>query len=149
MSSAARRSSSTIIRAKVVVLVWYSPNCSACPEYNDRLLAFSKAYQRKGVELLGICSSSIDVESDLKSYVESAEFGFPFLLDEGAAVAQQFGVQQTCTYVVIDGKGTLRYWGGFDDATSAADVKSHHVRDAVDAILDGKKPERSETTPFG
>ena len=136
-------------RGKVVVLVWYSPNCSACPEYNVRLKELSKAYRRKGVELLGICSSSIDVEADLKSYAQSEKLDFPLLIDESAAVAQQFGVQQTCTFVVIDGKGILRYWGGFDDSTNATNVKVHCVRDAVDSVLTGKVPERQESSPLG
>jgi hypothetical protein len=45
---------------------------------------------------------------------------------------------------VIDKEGTLAYAGAIDDTRD-----HNYVAAAIDALLEGKKPEKSETKPYG
>lgn len=157
-------------KGKVIVLVWHSPFCSACPAYDGRLQEFVGKYRRsdekpeakadqgdgdktdgnKGkVVVLGINSNSTDLPDDVRDYAMQHELNFPMLRDEDASVAGYFGIEQTATFLVIDDKGVLRYRGGFDDNPTPDLVKRHYVEDAVEAILAGKKFLLRETLAFG
>lgn len=155
-------------KGKVVVLVWHSPICSACPAYEDRVKRLVDEYQKsdeqpeaadpgenetggnKGrVVVLGINSSSTDTPDAVREYAEQNELNYAMLRDEDASVADYFGIEQTATFLVIDDKGVLRYRGGFDDNPSPELVKRHYVKDAVAAILAGKKFLLRETLAFG
>jgi peroxiredoxin len=157
-------------KGKVVVLVWHSPYCSACPAYDGRLQEFVEEY-RKGDEksetkakpadenkteskkgkvvVLGINSNSSDSPEDVRDYVMQHGLNFPMLRDADGSVAAYFGIEQTATFLVIDDKGVLRYRGGFDDNPTPELVKRHYVKDAVEAILAGKKFLLRETLAFG
>src|SRR6202030_2747816 len=51
--------------------------------------------------------------------------------------------------VLLDASGVLRYRGRIDDQRDPAEVKSHDLRAALDAVLAGRPVAKSETLPFG
>ncbi len=83
------------------------------------------------------------------SMLSRKKFDFPVLRDDDASLASYFGIEQTCTFVIVDGKGLMRYRGGFDDNADDGSVKRHYVKEAVKSILAGKKVLARETESFG
>jgi peroxiredoxin len=64
---------------------------------------------------------------------------FPYLVDEGQAVARALGAQCTPEFFLYDGRRSLVYHGRFDDNWKVADhVKRHELRDAVRALAAGE-----------
>ena len=49
---------------------------------------------------------------------------------------------------MIDSGRVLRYSGRIDDSRDIGDVKHHDLRDAIDAVLNGKEPPPA-TRAFG
>ncbi|MCH8828051.1 MAG: redoxin domain-containing protein [Planctomycetes bacterium] len=142
------------LRGKIVVLVWYSPACLTCPSYNKRLQEFAAKYRKpkdgkQTVVLLAVCSNSGDTPAGLKSYSKSMKLNFPMLRDGDSRIANYFSIEKTCTFVILDGKGVMRYRGGFDDNLAADAVKQRYVEDAVKALLAGRKVPKTKTSSFG
>ena len=138
-------------KGRVVVLVWYSPDCMACPEYDKRVKKFVETARRKKqkVTLLAISSSSTDDVASLKAHVADRKLPFKMLRDKDAKIGEYFRIEQTATFLVIDQKGVLRYEGGFDDNLTAEKVRRKHVETAVTALLKGKSFLIRMTVPFG
>ncbi|MDA1017571.1 MAG: redoxin domain-containing protein [Planctomycetota bacterium] len=141
---------------QVVVLCWYSPQCGACPDYDDRINAFVKKFgslKTKGggkkVAFLAVSSNSMDTPADLKEYATDAKFNFPILRDGQSAFANHFQIIHNCTFVVIDQQGKFRYRGGLDDNLESSLVKQRHLENTVSALLNGKEIAIAETTSFG
>ena len=50
---------------------------------------------------------------------------------------------------MLDGSGVTRYHGAIDDAKYEARVKVSALKDAIDAVLEGKTVTRAEMKAFG
>ena len=142
-------------RGQIVVLAWYSPGCGVCPLYDERLKKFAASYadkkdrKKSKVLLLGIGSNSGDTVESLRDYAELQEFNFPLLRDDDGSLAGYFEVEQTNTFVIIDRKGVMQYRGAFDDSPSPDLVDQQYVKDAVEALLAGKKLEVRTSDTYG
>jgi peroxiredoxin len=128
--------------AKAVVVAFTCNHCPVAVAYEDRFIAFSKEYEKKGVAFVAISVNK--GESDrLPAMVERAkekDFPFPYLYDETQKIGHAFGAEKTPHLFVLDKDRKLAYVGSFDDKMAADKVETHFVKDAVDAILAGKKP---------
>ncbi len=127
-------------KGRVLVLGWYSPGCITCPMYDARLKKFAARHLKaKKVSLLIISSNSMDSPAKLRAHAKQRKFNFPVLRDGDASLAKYYGIDQTCTFVVIDSRGRMQFRGGFDDDRDADTVEHHYVEDSVKAILAGTK----------
>jgi len=111
-------------------------------------------YSGKGVTLVAINSNDDHdyPEDSFENMIRRAKdkgFNFPYLRDETQDVARKYGAICTPHVFAFDAKQTLQYKGRIDDNRNAADVKTHDLRNALDAILAGRKPLVQETRPFG
>ncbi len=127
---------------RAVVLFSMGTECPLGNLYLPRLSELARDYQDRGVVVLGINSNAgLEVEAVA---AHAREFGatFPVLLDPDGSVADRIGVERTCTAVVVDGQGRLRYRGAIDDQYAYTTRRSGPTRafltEAVDAILDGR-----------
>jgi len=137
------------MKGKPVVGVFISQNCDVTWRYEKRIGKLMQTYMPKGVKFLAVRSSATDTAEGIKKYAEAKSFTMPLLYDEKNAVADYFKAQVTPTFFVVDGQGTLRYWGSADDNPEEAEVKKTYVKDALDAVLAGKQVIVKETRPFG
>ena len=82
---------------------------------------------------------------------EEKGFNFPYLLDEGQKVYPKFGASKTPhVYIVSKPEMKVEYIGAIDNSSRDADaVTERYVEDAVDALLDGKKIQKTETRAIG
>ncbi len=141
--------------AKVLVVVF---SCNHCPYVigsEDRMLKFHKDYSPKGVAMVAINSNETenhptDSFEHMVKHAREKGFTWPYLRDDSQEVALKYGALRTPHFYVFDQARKLRYTGRMDDnpRTPGAE-KTHELRDAVDAILSGKKPPVEMTNPIG
>lgn len=149
-------------KGKVVVLEWLNHGCPFVKKHYDgkNMQALQAEYTKKGAVWLSVISSAKgaqghstaeQAEAERKAHGSKAT---AVLLDETGEVGKLYGAQTTPHMYVIDGKGTLIYQGAIDDqpsteAASLKKVKSHYLKDAVDAALAGKKLAKDQTKAYG
>jgi len=135
--------------AKAVVVVVTCNNCPVAKAYEDRLIAFVKEYQPKGVELVAINPNKTENLDVMKARAEEQGFNFAYIKDESQEVAQAYGATVTPHVFLLDGNRTIAYMGAIDDNMNDAKVGQHYLRSAADAVLAGRSPAETETRQFG
>ena len=150
--------------AKAVVVVFTCNHCPVAKAYEDRLIALQGDYEAKGVQVVAINPNSPKKvpQDSLEKMKERAAgeglgdwrktdepFNFPYLVDATQEVAKAYGATCTPHVFVLDKDRNVAYAGAVDDSMAPDKVKQHFLRDALDAILDGKQPEKAVTKQFG
>lgn len=148
-------------KGKVVVLEWLNHGCPFVKKHYGagNMQALQADYTKKGVVWLSVISSAKGKEGNVSAQQAEADRkthdskATSVLLDETGEVGKLFGAQTTPHMFVIDTKGKLAYQGAIDDKPSAdvATIKGakSYVRDAVDAVLDGKAVAKAQTKSYG
>lgn len=149
------------LRGKVVVVDFWSIRCPWSRGYDDRLKALFEDYSKKGVVFLAlnpnnteVARSGKDPYAAIRKYVRRAKIPFTVGIDRNGAIARRFGARTTPHAFVIDPKGRLVYAGGIDDdfqfrKSREGEEPTPWLRNALDAVLAGKKVEPAVTQPFG
>ncbi|MGJ8743060.1 thioredoxin family protein [Polaribacter sp.] len=133
--------------------------CNTCPysvANEDRIIALNSKYENQGFPVIAINpndpkASKGDGFSEMKVRAEEKGFNFPYLLDEGQEVYPKFGATKT-PHVYIISKNTMQveYIGAIDNSSRDEDaVTEKYVENAVDALLAGQKPAKTETRAIG
>ena len=73
----------------------------------------------------------------------------PYLRDEDQIVAAAFGAKTTPDLFVFDADETLAYRGAPDSDYQDESQNAAWLREALDALLAGNKPDPAETKPVG
>lgn len=141
--------------AKFLVVVF---SCNHCPYVigsEDRMIKFYNDYHPKGVEMVAINSNETkdhpgDSFENMVSHAKEKGITWPYLRDEKQDVALAYGALRTPHYYVFDLDRKLRYTGRMDDnPRTPGKETTHELRDAMDALLAGKKPPVEMTNPIG
>ena len=74
-------------------------------------------------------------------------FDFPYLSDSTQEVGKAYGATVTPQLFVLDRERNIAYMGKFDDDIEPEKAQRSYVRDAVHALLDGKRPDPAEHGP--
>jgi peroxiredoxin len=133
--------------------------CNTCPysvANEDRIMALNDTYEDSGYPVIAINPNSpiaVPAESLEKMKIRSEEkgFNFPYLLDEGQKVYPRFGATKTPhVFIVTKNDMKVQYIGAIDNSSRDADaVTEKYVENAVDALLAGKKIEKTTTVAIG
>ncbi|MCA8919623.1 MAG: redoxin domain-containing protein [Planctomycetes bacterium] len=147
---------------KIVVLEWINFDCPWCKmhyEDSDALVKMHKEMRDAGVVWLLVCSSAegkqgnFDAET-LKKRMDKVGVKADFyLVDADGVVGKKYEAKTTPHCYVIDKSGKLRYRGALDNMRQRMKDKTldevNYVKQAVDAITDGKKLDNTDTKPYG
>ena len=137
--------------AKLVVVVFTCNHCPVAVAYEDRLVALQKDYQAKGVQLVAVNVNTIAADrlDKMKERAAKKGFNFPYLYDATQKIGRDYGATVTPHVFVLDKDRKIAYVGAVDDNVQPDKVKSPHLRNALDALLSGKKPPQEVTKQFG
>ncbi len=131
--------------------------CNHCPyaiAWHERLLAVARDYEGRARLLLVNPNDAERYPRDsfeaMKERV-TADGGWPaaYLRDEGQEVARLFGAKTTPDVFVLDAEGVLRYRGAPDSDHEDVAQDAAWLREALDALLEGREPDPAETEPVG
>jgi peroxiredoxin len=137
--------------AKLVVLVFTCNHCPVAQAYQDRLIGVQKDYQPKGVQLVAVNVNNIpdDRLDEMKKRAKDKGFNFPYLYDASQKMGHDYGALVTPHVFVLDKDRKIAYLGAVDDKMQADEVKTPYLRNALDALLAGKKPPQESTKAIG
>jgi peroxiredoxin len=138
----------TSLRGPVTVVTFVSTQCPVSNSYNDRMNAIYKEYNARGVKFVFLNANGNEPAAQVADHARQ-HFSFPVYKDENNVVADRFGASVTPEAFVIDDTGVVRYHGSVDDSQDVRRTQEPRLRNAIDAVLAGKKVERAETKAFG
>lgn len=137
------------------VVYWTCNHCPYALAWHERLLDVARDYAERRVRVLAINSNDserypADSFEAMRDRVER-EGGWPnpYLFDESQRVAAEWGAERTPDVYVLDPELRLRYRGAPDADYDDPSQRAGWLRDALDAVLEGRDPERAETEPVG
>jgi peroxiredoxin len=136
------------MRGKIVLLVFWSPECDWCQRTDNALVAALPDWGAR-VHVLWIASNHGEPLDRLAQVAEQRGLSL-VLLDTGQQVADSYRAQVTPHVFVIDAGGILRYQGAFDDVTFRQRTPTRpYTTQAVEALLQGKQPDPANTPAYG
>jgi len=135
----------------VVVVVFLGNHCPAVQAYEDRLIDFVSDYKGKSVKVIGIAVGAIEEDKlpGIKKYTAEKKSNYVYGYDESQVTGRAYGAAKTPEFFVLDKQRNIRYMGAMDDNMKEDKVSKTYLRDAVDAVLKGEKPEVEETRAVG
>ena len=94
-----------------------------------------------------------NIEADrldkMKERAKAKKFNFPYLYDSSQKMGHDYGATVTPHVFVLDKERKVAYMGAVDDNRKPKKVKKSYLRNAIDALLDGKTPPETVTKQFG
>lgn len=144
--------------AKGFVVIFTCNHCPYAVAYEDRIIAIDRKYKEMGFPVIAVNPNDPEVvEADsfenMKKRAKEKGFTFPYLLDEGQKVYPVYGATRTPHVFVLEkeDKGlVVKYIGTIDDNYGdASKVEVTYLEDALDALLEGEKPDPDFTKAIG
>ncbi len=139
--------------AELVAVVFTCNSCPVATDYEDRIIALAKkhAADTKKFALVAINVNRVAEDSlpKMKERAEQKGFPFAYLFDESQQIAKDYGAAFTPEFFLLDKDRRVVYMGGMDDNSNPAQVKSHYLESAIEAVSAGKKPAVQETVAIG
>jgi peroxiredoxin len=140
--------------AKATAVVFTCNHCPYALAWHDRILSTARDYADRGVRVLAINSNDAerypaDSYEAMQKRVQEEQWPLPYLHDASQEVARAFGAKTTPDVFVLDSAGVLRYRGAPDSDYGDPGQNAAWLRQALDAVLEGREPSPAETDPVG
>jgi peroxiredoxin len=138
--------------AKVLVVAFTCNHCPVANSYEERFKAFVKDFEPRQVKFVAISVSHEPADSleKLRERARQQGYNFDYLQDLSQQTGRDYGATVTPHLFVLDSQRKIAYMGAFDDNWQNAEaVEESYVRNAVDALLAGKRPEVTESRQTG
>ena len=139
---------------EVTVVVFTCNHCPYVLAWQDRMVDVAREYEQRNVRFLAINPNDAerypaDSYEAMQARARDEDWPFPYLHDESQQVARSFGARTTPDVFVLDSELHLRYRGALDGDHSNPTENAQWLREALDAVLAGREPDRPETEPVG
>jgi hypothetical protein len=141
--------------APATVVVFTCNHCPYALAWHDRIIGVARDYADRGVRILAVNPNDADRYprdslDAMRARVGAGEFdGVPYLRDESQEVARAYDAKTTPDVFVLDAGGILRYRGAPDSDHDDPAANAAWLRGALDAVLEGRAPDPSETPSVG
>jgi peroxiredoxin len=138
-------------KSPILVIAFMCNQCPVSQLYEDRFIHFVNEYKLRGVTFVAISCSLLppDRLEKMKEHAKNAHFNFDYLSDPTQQMGKDYGATVTPQIFVLDHDRKIAYMGRFDDNIEPDKVQRRFARDAVRALLAGKRPDPSETRATG
>jgi peroxiredoxin len=138
----------------VTVVVFTCNHCPYALAWHDRIAQAARDYADRGVRFLAINSNDSeryprDSYEAMQRRVATEEWPLPYLHDATQNVARAYGAKTTPDVFVLDSDRRLRYRGAPDSDSNDPSQGAAWLRQALNAVLDGRDPSPAETQPVG
>lgn len=144
--------------SKGAIVIFTCNHCPYAKAYEDRIIELDKNFRTKGFPVIAISPNDAELvpEDSYEKMVERAkekDYPFPYLYDETQEVYRTYGAKRTPHVYLLnkeEGKYVVEYIGAIDDNyKDASMVEKKYLADAVNALLNGKKPNPDYTKAIG
>jgi hypothetical protein len=141
--------------AKGLLVVFTCNHCPWAQAWESRIVEIGNHAAKRGLGVVAVNPNDPEAFPDdafepMQARARSAGMAFPYVVDATSDLARAFGATKTPEAFLFDAKGRLVYHGTVDDnAREPGQVKKRWLRDAVDAVVAGKRVPLAETKAFG
>ncbi len=150
--------------ANILVIVFTANHCPTAQAYESRLMQLVTDYKSKGVAVVAISPNDpLAVRLDEMGYTDIGDsfeemklraaerkFNFPYLYDgQPQAVSRAYGPVSTPHVFIFDKERKLQYSGAVDNSEDPNKIKKSFVRDAINAMLEGREVAIKKMKTFG
>ena len=140
--------------SKPKAFVFLLSECPIANAYAPELARIHAAYAKKGVEMSIVIVDPSITAKQAKTHAQAYGLKMPVLLDPKRTLAKAVGITISPEVAVYDRTMKLAYRGRIDDlfyglGKRRSIVKTHEMRDALDAVLGGKPVPHSRTKAVG
>jgi peroxiredoxin len=150
--------------AKALLIVFTCNHCPTAQYYEQRICQIVADYRDKGLATVAISPNDPksvrldelgwtdlgDTFEEMKIRARDHKFNFPYLYDgDSETTSRAYGPAATPHAFLFDSRRVLRYVGAIDDSERVQHAKTHYLRDAIDAVLAGRKPVVEKTKVVG
>ena len=147
-------SSSDYIGENGLIIVFECNHCPYVIASIERINQLSKFANSNSIGFIGINSNDAKVyaSDSFENMIKRAEKGmpYPYLFDETQEIAHKFGAKRTPEFFLFDSNRELVYSGRMDDSPRDPNqVSSNELRDAIESLLNGEKPQIEFTESIG
>jgi len=145
---------SQLVRNRMSVLVFLLPDCPACETYTLTLNNLSDKYKGTGINFYGIIPGQYNTKKEMLEFKSKYKIQFPLLHDDEKRTVNYLGATIAPSVFLLNPQGEVVYKGRIDDTFYAPGKKktltnSHELRDALQAIMDGKNISFPPTQAIG
>jgi peroxiredoxin len=132
--------------------------CNHCPfakDWEQRIVELGNTYAAKGIGVVLVNANDPAMHPEdgfegMQERAKSRSMKVPYVVDDTSAVARAFGASVTPEAFLFDRAGKLAYHGAIDDNRKEPDkVTARYLKDALEAVVAGKKPAVPETKGLG
>lgn len=143
---------------KGVIVIFTCNHCPYAQAWEERIIQIDRQFDPKGYPVVAIQPNDPELVpqdnfKNMKKRAREKNYSFPYLLDETQDVYRTFGATRTPHVFVLDnqsGDFIVRYIGTIDDNYKDADkVEKRYLASAVNALLNGNKPDPAKTKAVG
>ncbi len=134
--------------------LFVATDCPIANGYAPEIERLYQAYRIKGVTFRLVFPDRDLTDGAVQKHLADFAISLPFVIDRDHSLVKRAGATTTPEVVVSDGKGVLVYRGCIDNRYSdlgdlRGTVTEFYLRDALEAVLSGKKPTVGRTEPIG
>ncbi|HEV3040116.1 MAG TPA: redoxin family protein [Candidatus Angelobacter sp.] len=139
---------------RAVVLLFVTTDCPLSNGYVPEFNRLQRSYAQKGIIFYAVQGDATIAAGEVRKHVKEFGYGFPYLIDPQESLANFTGATTTPEAAVLSPKGDLLYMGRIDNRLEdygkhRVQVTEFDLRDALEAIVNGKAVPRPRTKPFG
>ena len=144
--------------AKGFIVIFSCNHCPYVVAYEDRMIELHNEFAPKGFPLIAINSNDPEVQPQdsyelMQVRAKEKNFPFPYVFDEGQKVLPHYGATRTPHVYLLERVGDelkVAYIGAIDDNyQDASQVKEKYLANAIEALLNGQRPEPDFTRAIG
>lgn len=144
--------------AKGFIVIFTCNHCPYSVAYEDRIIALDKKYKEKGYPVIAINPNNPEISKgdDFASMQQRAKnkgFTFPYLFDNEQNIYPKYGATRTPHVFLLNKENEyliVEYIGAIDNNSQDENaVTEKYIENAVDALLEGKKPALNNTKAIG
>ncbi|MCK4750352.1 MAG: thioredoxin family protein [Bacteroidales bacterium] len=143
---------------KGVIVVFTCNPCPFAKAYEQRIIQFHKEFADQGFPVVAINPNDAEISPEdtfdkMKARAADKGYPFPYLKDESQDVYKAYGATRTPHIYLLQNKGgkfKVAYIGAIDDnAMDASSVTKNYLKNAIEALKSGRKPDPVTTKAIG
>ena len=136
-------------RGRIVIINFWSAECPHAARVDLDLIPLLEDWGGN-VQILQIASNGNEPFEMLREVAEERKTPGILLHDPKHIIADLYAATNTPQIFIVDVDGILQYHGAYDDvAFRQRSATRNYVRDVVESLLNGSKPEVTSVPPFG
>ena len=137
------------------VLVFVASDCPISNGYAPEIQRICGDYRAKGVACALVYEDVAIGAAAVRAHLDAYRYrDVPAVIDGDRAIARRAGARVTPQAIVVDKTGAIRYRGRIDNFYAALGkprqvVTAHDLKDALDAVVAGRRVPHAETEALG